>query len=97
MNSKINSIVITSILALAIVSAGISVAFENVLAQQASQNGTQSQGGNAIQGQTGENMTGLTQGQTGTGEDNSDNDEDEENEDGENDEKDDDDDNKNDN
>ncbi len=55
MNSSINSILITSILAFTLIASWIPTAFVNVLAQQ--------DGGNATQGQTGWNMTGLTQGQ----------------------------------
>ena len=46
------------------------------LAYAQGDNATQSQGGNATQSQTGGNMTGLTQGQTGTDDDNGDDGED---------------------
>jgi hypothetical protein len=45
MNFKINSIVITSILAFTLIAAGIPTAFVNVLAQQDGENATQGQTG----------------------------------------------------
>jgi hypothetical protein len=76
------TIVISSILAFALIAtAEITAVFENVLAQQ--------DAGNATQGQTGGNMTGLTQGQTGADADNGD-DEEEDEEDEDSDDKDDD-------
>jgi hypothetical protein len=94
MDSKLNSIVMTSILAFALI-AGIPTAFENVFAQGEGGNATQGQGGmtgDAGNATSAGNATGLTGDlSTGTTQSQGDDDKDDDDDDGDGDDKDDDD------
>ena len=84
MDSKLNSIVMTSILAFALI-AGIPTAFENVFAQGEGGNATQGQGGmtgDAGNATSAGNATGLTGDlSTGQGDDDDDDDDDDDKDD----------------